>query len=141
MAARSFLRGHPLIWLEDRWVYEDDHADPLLRGAKPRPCKKCGAVFPWHEVDPCLGVLPGVERACCGHGVRSDSYVRFTTGVVLKGFIVESQPDCPTDQRDKMIKRICKALLRIPVVLLCLIIHPLDEELAYDLRMWVGLDW
>jgi len=140
MAARSFLRGHRLIWLNGRWVYEDDHADPLIRGRQPRPCKKCGAVFPWHEVDPCLGVLPGVHSACCGHGLRSESYVRFTTGVVLKGFIVTGRPGL-TDQGGNMLKRIFWALLRLPVILLCLLLHPLDEELAHDLRKWAGLDW
>jgi len=139
MAGRSFLRGHPLIWLDGRWVYEDDHLDPLVRGGKPRPCKKCGAVFPWHKVDPCLGVLPGAHSACCGHG-GSESYVRFTTGVVLKGFIVTGRPGL-TDQGGNMLKRIFWVLLRLPVILLCLLVHPLDEELAHDLRKWAGLDW
>ena len=141
MTARNSLRGHALVWLEDRWVYEDDHEDPLARGREPRPCKKCGAVFSWDEADPCLGILPGVQSACYGHGVRSESYVHFTTGVVLEDFIVTSQPDRLTGQGDNMIKRTCWALLRLPVALLSLIILPLDEELARDLRKWAGLDW
>lgn len=139
IAARNSLRGHPLIWLEDRWVYEDDHADLPSRGGKIPPCKKCGELFPQGELDPCLGTLPGVQSACCGHGLRSGSYVHFTTGVVLEGFTVKA--GWPTDQGDNMTKRILWALLRLPVVLLCLIIHPLDEELARDLRKWAGLDW
>ena len=58
-------------------------------------CKKCGECFEGSNVgqaDPCLGELPGVDNACCGHGDTSQSYVRFTTGVVLKGFSVEYTP-------------------------------------------------
>jgi hypothetical protein len=34
-------------------------------------------------VDPCLGILPGVEFACCGHGDR-DGYVKFVNGKVIR---------------------------------------------------------
>lgn len=78
-----------MIWVEDKWIYEDNHADIPAHGGEIRPCKKCGAVFPLDEVDPCLGVLLGVDNACCGHGVRSKSYVCFTSGVALEGFIVK----------------------------------------------------
>lgn len=80
-----------MIWIEDKWVYEDNHADIPAHGGEIRPCKKCGAVFPLGEgeVDPCLGVLPGVDNACCGHGVRSESYVCFENSTVLKDFIVD----------------------------------------------------
>ena len=40
-------------------------------------------------VDACLGILPGVDNACCGHGVREKSYIRFSNGMVVKGFEVE----------------------------------------------------
>lgn len=93
MTATSFFRGHPLIWVEDKWVYEDDHADMPAQGGETRPCKKCGLVFPLGGVDPCLGMLPGVDKACCGHGVRLASYVRFENGTVLKDFIVDKSPN------------------------------------------------
>lgn len=89
MATRSYLRGHPLIWVDGRWIYEDDGAEIPANGGETRPCIKCGKLFPLTESDPCLGVLPGVNNACCGHGIRSDSYVRFTNGTVLKEFIIE----------------------------------------------------
>ena len=38
-----------------------------------KTCATCGGVFdgsdPWGGPDPCLGLLPGVISACCGHGV------------------------------------------------------------------------
>lgn len=91
MAAKGFFRGHPLIWVKNKWIYKDDGTDIPANGGEIRPCKKCGALFTLGEgeVDPCLGVLPGVSNACCGHGIRSRSYVCFTNGVVLKGFVVE----------------------------------------------------
>ncbi|KKM75722.1 hypothetical protein LCGC14_1387360 [marine sediment metagenome] len=89
MIARGHFRGHPLIWASDRWVYEDDGAEIPANSGEIRPCIKCGSLFGEGEVDPCLGVLPGVDNACCGHGECSKAYVRFINGVVLKGFVVK----------------------------------------------------
>jgi len=33
--------------------------------------------------DPCLGLLPGVVAACCGHGGKERGYLKFSNGVVL----------------------------------------------------------
>jgi len=94
MAARSYFRGHPVVrnkqgkgWI---WVYEDTRKPLPANGGEVRPCKKCGELFALGsgEVDPCLGVLPGVDNACCGHGIRRQAYVRFENGVVLKNFVV-----------------------------------------------------
>jgi hypothetical protein len=36
-----------------------------------KSCKACGADRPVSEApDPCLGTLPGIRFACCGHGQR-----------------------------------------------------------------------
>ena len=35
-------------------------------------------------VDPCLGYLPGVRYACCGHG-EEHGYIFFDNGVVVRG--------------------------------------------------------
>jgi len=58
-------------------------------GGEIRPCKKCGSVHKLHESDPCLGDLPGVDNACCGHGIPSQAYIKFTNGVTIKKFKVE----------------------------------------------------
>lgn len=103
MVAKGFFRGHPIVWLNNRWVYENDHIKlPInnrwvyednhtelpINVGQIRPCKKCGALFPLNTCDPCLGRLPGVNAACCGHGVQSQAYIRFTNGVVIGNFIV-----------------------------------------------------
>lgn len=62
---------------------------------KPDPCEKCGHKKEFKgEVDGCLGLLPGVVDACCGHGDRSKSYIHFQDGTVLTGFVeVENAGD------------------------------------------------
>jgi hypothetical protein len=80
MTVRGYFRGHLLIWTEDQeWLYADTLDPAPVNGGKVRPCKKCGALFPLGEgeVDPCLGILPEVDNACCGHGVCSQAYIRF----------------------------------------------------------------
>jgi len=49
-------------------------------------CKSCGMEYkPGEEPDPCLGTLPGVMEACCGHGNNGKAYVMFTNGVLFRG--------------------------------------------------------
>ena len=95
MTTKSYFRGHPIIWIGDpdtgRWVYKDNMEDLPATGGKTRPCKKCGELYGLGEgeVDPCLGILPGVDNACCGHGVSEESYIRFTNGLIVKNFEID----------------------------------------------------
>ena len=89
--ARSFFRGYPTIVIDGKWCYEDtketikDHL---------RPCKKCGKEYEFNAPDPCLGTLPGVAFACCGHGVQSEAYIQFkNSSVRLADFIVTDSND------------------------------------------------
>lgn len=56
-----------------------------------RPCGHCYKFGNSNdgEPDPCLGNLPGVTNACCGHGEAKDSYMCFEGGLVIRGFTVE----------------------------------------------------
>lgn len=49
-------------------------------------CPACHLVRGPDRLDPCLGILPGVNFACCGHGGHSivDPYISFTNGVVIR---------------------------------------------------------
>lgn len=42
-------------------------------------CAKCGArrLSLCTEPDPCIGYLPGVYNACCGHGEDDNAYITF----------------------------------------------------------------
>lgn len=64
MTATAHSRGHPIHWDGNAWVYED--GSPLL---PERPCARCGRPPTPEGHDHCLGILPGVTSACCGHGV------------------------------------------------------------------------
>jgi hypothetical protein len=72
MTARSFERGHPIIWVEGPdWTNPDGSAiDPE------RPCARCGRPPTPEGHDACLGTLEGAESACCGHGVEAGYVVR-----------------------------------------------------------------
>ena len=74
-------RGHELRLTGRHFVYAD--TGEKLDRDNVRPCKQCGK----HPVndghDACLGALPGVSFACCGHGT-ADGYIEFTNGTVLR---------------------------------------------------------
>ena len=37
-------------------------------------CQKCREPLSFREPDPCLGVIPDVAQACCGHGEDGMAY-------------------------------------------------------------------
>lgn len=95
---RSYWRGHPIVWevpgTIGRWVFEDTKEPIPGYGGEIRECAKCRRVFEGSNIgdaDPCLGNLPGVDNACCGHGVPELAYIRFTNGTVIKNFTVEEE--------------------------------------------------
>ena len=60
--------------------------------SQPKPCPGCGLEFTQSHIDklgkkgwidPCLGVLPGVNFACCGHGV-GNGYISFENGRIIR---------------------------------------------------------
>ena len=51
------------------------------------PCAKCGKLPTKDDHDACLGTLPGVIDACCGHGV-TEAYINFENGVTIRGSLV-----------------------------------------------------
>jgi hypothetical protein len=69
----GYFRGHPVVGLEgeacERYAHDltstvDEHGESLER-----PCVQCGLTADPDGPAPCLGMLPGVTAACCGHGV------------------------------------------------------------------------
>ena len=55
-------------------------------------CAVCGRDVPHASPDPCLGRLPGVLFACCGHGTEKGGYIVFANGVTVRsqsGFLVD----------------------------------------------------
>ncbi len=48
-----------------------------------RVCKVCKQELDYEKPDPCLGYLPGVKFACCGHGEKDGGYIKFENGVAI----------------------------------------------------------
>lgn len=48
-------------------------------------CNKCGKPPTPKDHDHCLGTLPGVMNACCGHGNKELAYIQFLDGFVING--------------------------------------------------------
>ena len=46
----------------------------------PRTCKHCHLSYGESLHDPCLGTLPDVVEACCGHGDETARYVTYRDG-------------------------------------------------------------
>jgi len=61
-------------------------------------CNVCNLVCTENErtedgyyADPCLGVLPGVIFACCGHGKKDYGYVAFENGATIRFDLIISE--------------------------------------------------
>lgn len=77
----TYLNGHKIIWShrDECWYYEDGG---IANDQNLRPCPKCGKL-PINGHDACLLDLPGVENACCGHGVER-GYIEFSNGLTIR---------------------------------------------------------
>ena len=81
--------------MSDRWwppipqgVTREDYA--ILRAQQ--RCFMCAKKRTKEGHDPCLGTLPGVQFACCGHG--DQGYLKLENGTILRGFF-DGMPECP----------------------------------------------
>lgn len=87
MTVSASGRGHLTVVNEEGvWVYEDTGV-PITE--EDRPCPHCGKFATFWEPDPCLGYLPGVQSACCGHGNPKKSFIKFDNGVTIRGFTID----------------------------------------------------
>ena len=88
MTATAHIGGHKVCWDEklNEYLYQD--GGQLVGKEALRDCKKCGKPMNWREPDPCLGILPGVAYACCGHGAE-EGYIYFHSGIVIRGEFTE----------------------------------------------------
>ena len=77
---RSRYKGHLIVWKNRQWVYEDNNV-PVEEES--RPCAHCGADILTH--DACIGRIPNVKGACCGHGDPSKAYIVFKDGKRITG--------------------------------------------------------
>ena len=81
---KSKLRGHDIEFVNGKCIYSDTK-EPTANNWQDRPCGRCGKHFTKEGHDACLGTLPGVMNACCGHGDNRDAYVQFLDGFSVHG--------------------------------------------------------
>lgn len=78
------LRGHDIYYDGEVFRYVDND-EFTVETWKSRPCGFCGLSNTLEGHDGCLGTLPGVMNACCGHGEVKQAYVQFEDGAVVYG--------------------------------------------------------
>ena len=71
-----------MVLRRGKWVYCDNM---LPTAGSKRPCGRCNQHSTSSGHDACLGELPGVANACCGHGDIADSYIQMNDGTTLRG--------------------------------------------------------
>ena len=78
MAVTGYHRGHEMRYEDGAWRYT---VTGQLVAVNPEPdCGACGEKVTPEGHDGCLGTLPGVVNACCGHGVEAEAYVSLADG-------------------------------------------------------------
>jgi len=78
----NFLRGHPIVLVGNEWLYKDTKTPTANHE---RDCGHCGNSDSDEGHDGCLGTLPGLMNACCGHGVECEAYIQYESGDCVRG--------------------------------------------------------
>lgn len=100
---KSYLRGHKIELVDDKWTYCDTGSSTAN---DVRPCGYCNKENTPEGHDGCLGTLPGVMNACCGHGEILETYVQFLDGHSIHGDGARKILDVLTSQEDLTRKEI-----------------------------------
>lgn len=79
---RMKLRGHEIETLDGVWVYSDTLSPSA---GNERQCGFCDKKNTPEGHDGCLGTLPGIMNACCGHGSTNEAYVQLLDGHGIYG--------------------------------------------------------
>ncbi len=79
---QSEYRGWDIICKDNQWFYLDNN-EPVA--SNERPCGYCIKDDTKEGHDNCLGALPGVMNACCGHGIDDEAYVQFWNKSAIRG--------------------------------------------------------
>lgn len=73
--------GSKIIKENGKYVWADTKK-PFSTENK-RKCPNCNSHKTKEGHDPCLGTLPGVKFACCGHGVE-EGYIFFENNMIIR---------------------------------------------------------
>ncbi|KKN01166.1 hypothetical protein LCGC14_1130550 [marine sediment metagenome] len=78
------FRGHKIELVNNRWLFSA-LGKPVEDNWRKIPCGICGEKLTEEGHDKCIGILPGVMNACCGHGQVDEAYVMFSDESILRG--------------------------------------------------------
>lgn len=74
------------MYVDDEGEYHYTDTDELTAETwRDRACGHCGLRRTPEGHDGCIGTLPGVVNACCGHGVAEEAYVQYEGGDLVRG--------------------------------------------------------
>ncbi len=74
------FRGNPTEKGTDGYYVYTGTNELVSENWKTKPCGRCGEGFTKEGHDPCIGTLPNVMNACCGHGYDREAYIQFEDG-------------------------------------------------------------
>lgn len=80
----SKFRGYEIAEIDGEYVFSDTKERTVLTWES-RPCGHCGKHNTAEGHDGCLGTLPGIMNACCGHGIMDEAYAQFWNGESIHG--------------------------------------------------------
>lgn len=69
----------------------------------PSQCDHCHLPGRSDGADQCLGWLPGVMNACCGHGDLRTAYVQFSPWFRISGWVADTYLWALTHFRDRFV--------------------------------------
>src|SRR5699024_4237358 len=81
----DYLRGHEIRKRSDGKFVYCDNGELTAYTWMNRPCGYCGKDNTKEGHGGCLGTLPNVMNACCGHGNINEAYVQYWDRTVVSG--------------------------------------------------------
>lgn len=85
----SKFRGYDIIKKRDGSYIFVDNGELVSTTWHIRPCGFCGKHNTPEGHDGCLGIIPNVMNACCGHGITESAYIQFESGSTIRGEAVD----------------------------------------------------
>lgn len=79
------LRGHPIYLDKDGEFRYRDNDNLTVKTYRRRDCGSCQKPNRPDDHDACLGELPSVINACCGHGDVSAAYIQWPDETCIRG--------------------------------------------------------
>ena len=77
-------RGYEIERINEKWFFCKSGRS-VAETWEGLPCGHCGKNNTKEGHDGCLGTLPNVMNACCGHGQINEAYIQYWDGTCIRG--------------------------------------------------------